>query len=95
MKPGREFTGDILKEMRYTSADAILVVDDDHQILDAVSSVLVEFGFNVTACDSAREAECQIRKKPYTAVLTDIKMHEISGIELLGKIQILIWQLRQ
>ena len=65
----------------------ILVVDDDQHILDAVSSMLRESGYNVSACINAKDAASLVKENKYNAVLTDIKMPEVSGIELLDRIR--------
>lgn len=64
----------------------ILVVDDDPLILESLSLLLREHGFSITTCGNARDAIEEFGKGSFTAVLTDIKMPEISGIELLEKI---------
>lgn len=67
--------------------NSILVVDDDPQILDAVSSLLREFGYDVSACENAQDAVSTVKEKQYNAVLSDIRMPEVSGIELLERIR--------
>ncbi len=64
----------------------ILVVDDDIHMLDSVSTLLKAYGFNATSCRSALEATNQISADNFKAVLTDIKMPDTSGIELLDRI---------
>ncbi len=65
---------------------SILVVDDDINMLDSVSSLLNAYGFTATACRYALEASEQIIAADFKAILTDIKMPDISGIELLDRI---------
>lgn len=64
-------------------SETILVVDDEPFVLDAVSSLLTEFGYRVISCTTAREAEDKLRENGIDLVLTDIKMPEVTGIELL------------
>ena len=64
----------------------ILLVDDDLDHLASISQLLSEHNFSVIACDNAKEAIDKIRGNNIDIVLTDIKMPETSGIELLGKI---------
>lgn len=73
--------------MDQKNSDSILVVDDDPQILDAVSSLLREYGYDVSSCENAKDAVSTVKEKQYNAVLSDIRMPEISGIELLDKIR--------
>lgn len=67
-------------------SESILVVDDDPYVLEAVTSLLREYGHPVTACKSGEEAISQLFRNKVSLVLTDIKMPGISGIELLAKI---------
>jgi putative two-component system response regulator len=65
----------------------ILVVDDDPYVLESTVSLLDEFGYAVVSCNSARKAMTKIQGNKVDAVLSDIKMPEISGVELLGMIR--------
>lgn len=69
--------------MNRTVSETILVVDDEPFVLDAISSLLTEFGYRVISCATAREAEDKLRGNGIDMVLTDIKMPEVTGIELL------------
>ena len=72
--------------MNQRDGKRILVVDDDPDMLDAVTMLLSEDGYNVTASSSAGEAMDQIKISAFDVVLTDIKMPVVSGIELLEQI---------
>ncbi|RJQ46950.1 MAG: response regulator [Nitrospiraceae bacterium] len=72
--------------MRLEDSNSILVVDDDPYVLEAVSNLLREYGFEVIACKSGEEAISRLLGSNVSLVLTDIKMPGISGIELLAKI---------
>ncbi len=67
----------------------ILVVDDDHYALEAVTSLLIANGYNVTSCSNAKEAYDKFINGSFNIVLTDIRMPEMSGIDLLEKIRVL------
>ncbi|MBI4681773.1 MAG: response regulator [Nitrospirae bacterium] len=70
-----------------TAAKAhILVVDDEPLVLNSLSGLLREFGYSVTSCKNAADALDCFQKDVTDIVLTDIKMPQISGIELLAKI---------
>ncbi|MEW6108790.1 MAG: HD domain-containing phosphohydrolase [Nitrospirota bacterium] len=69
-----------------TEKFTILVVDDDPHILESVSLLLNEYGYSVVRAGSASKALSFLLKNGIDAVLTDIKMPDISGIELLEKI---------
>ncbi|MGO9378001.1 MAG: HD domain-containing phosphohydrolase [Dissulfurispiraceae bacterium] len=64
----------------------ILVVDDDPYVLEYVSTLLDEFGYAYIACRNAEDALHKFQNTLIDAVLTDIKMPVLSGIELLEKI---------
>ncbi len=66
----------------------ILVVDDNQDVLNSLSLLLNEYGCEVIKCDNPKKAleEFQKRKKEIILVISDIKMPEISGVELLNKI---------
>jgi putative two-component system response regulator len=66
----------------------LLVVDDDPYVLESLSSLLTEFGYTVSTCQNGRDAFEKIKKLRFDVVLTDIKMPEITGIELLRHIHI-------
>lgn len=64
----------------------LLVVDDDPYILESISSLLSEFGYTVYTCQNARDAMKMIQEIDFDLVLTDIKMPQVTGIELLQNI---------
>jgi putative two-component system response regulator len=64
----------------------ILVVDDSADVLEVVSSLITSHGLPVISCGNAWDALNEIRNNKVVAVLTDIKMPAMSGIELLAKI---------
>lgn len=74
------FKEDILK---------ILVVDDDQDALEALTSLLIVNGYNVTSCSNAKEAYYKFISDSFDIVLTDIRMPEMSGIDLLEKIHLI------
>lgn len=65
----------------------ILVVDDDEFVLSATSALLEGRGYTVSACNNPREAINKLKGNGFDIVLSDIKMPDISGIELLGMIR--------
>ncbi len=61
----------------------ILVVDDQHEILDLTATVLSGAGFEVTTASSGREAlEC-VADHAFDVVLLDINMPDMDGWETL------------
>ena len=68
-------------------AKKILIVDDDKFLLDMYSVKFTEAGFEVDTAFGATEAlEKLARGFSPSALLLDIVMPEMSGLELLGKI---------
>ena len=66
-----------------TKATTVLVVDDDMYVLESVVALLTQFGYSVLPCHNGEEALQKIQCNDFDAILTDIKMPVMSGIELL------------
>ncbi len=67
--------------------DEILVVDDEPQMLIAVQEALRRRGHAVSTAASGLEALCRLRERYYRLVITDMRMPELSGIDLLRKVK--------
>ncbi len=65
----------------------ILVVDDEHHQRDILRMILEGEGYEVTGAGNARQALEEARSGPFDVVLTDLKMPDQSGIELLSELQ--------
>jgi putative two-component system response regulator len=66
--------------------NTLLVVDDDPYVLESISTLLKTFGYSVHSCQNANDAMKVIKETVVDMVLTDIKMPQVTGIELLKKI---------
>lgn len=65
----------------------ILLVDDDHDILEAYNDFFEMEGFiTTTACDG-REGIQHINSKSFDMVITDVRMPNATGIELYEQIR--------
>lgn len=64
----------------------ILVVDDESTARALLKKILSEVGFNVILASSGSEAIKKIELTKFDAVLTDLNMPEMSGVELTKKI---------
>jgi DNA-binding NtrC family response regulator len=73
--------------MRLGMLQEILVVDDEPQMLIAIHETLRRRGYAVTSAGSAREALCRLREKFFHLVVTDMRMPEMTGLDLLKKIK--------
>jgi putative two-component system response regulator len=69
--------------MNHVNKNTILVVDDDPYVLESVTALLMQCGYNVVPCGNAEEAMVMLQETVVDTVLTDIKMPIITGIELL------------
>lgn len=65
---------------------SILVVDDDNAVCNFISTLLNKHGYSVIACESGKEALAKLQDNKIDAVLTDIIMPVVSGVEILEKI---------
>lgn len=69
--------------------EKILIVDDEQDILLFLEAVLKYRGFSVKTAQGGEEAIRHFRDEPFALVITDIKMPEIDGFELIKQIKIL------
>jgi putative two-component system response regulator len=65
----------------------VLVVDDNRNVLESVAMLLRKEGFAVHASDNAQDALEIVGSGEIQSVLSDIRMPEISGLELLERIR--------
>jgi len=73
----------------HSSGFKVLVVDDDLFVRGSISSLLKEYGYTIFSFENALDAIEALWHSDVNAVLTDIKMPGVSGIELLEKIRII------
>ena len=66
----------------------ILVVDDDRDMRDALKTAIKRFGYESEVVDSPLKALELIEHNEYSLVITDMKMPQMSGIELLKRIRL-------
>ena len=60
-----------------------LIVDDEPRLRQVLARLMESDGFECTEATNGAEALEQLQKKPYTLVLTDLRMPRMDGIELL------------
>jgi len=65
----------------------ILVVDDKEMMRDSVGTTLRRAGFEIMVADSGSAALEQIRRKRPDAVVSDLKMPGMTGVQLLESIR--------
>lgn len=61
----------------------ILIVDDDRISRDLLTEVLAKEGYAVSTAGSAEEALERLASEPFPLILSDIRMLELSGLDLL------------
>ncbi|MFM7074338.1 MAG: sigma-54-dependent transcriptional regulator, partial [Planctomycetota bacterium] len=66
---------------------SLLLVDDDRQLLDSMADWLEMKGFAITKAISQREAIDQLAHRPFDAVLTDIRLQDGDGFDVLQACQ--------
>ncbi|CAG0977643.1 partial Chemotaxis protein CheY, partial [Anaerolineae bacterium] len=69
------------------ASHSILVVDDDLVAAELLSEVLTKEGYSVTVATDGREAVRMGEESAYDIVITDLKMPEFSGIDVLDAIK--------
>jgi two-component system response regulator AtoC len=73
--------------MEQTKADSprILIVDDDEVACQLLAEVLLEEGYEVQKVHNGEEAIKRAETKFYDLVITDLKMADLDGLEVLKK----------
>ncbi len=68
------------------SAASILVVDDEEDIRQLLATALRRAGFQVATAGSGLQALDALRQGPCAVVVTDLRMPEMDGLELLRQV---------
>src|SRR6266511_3244992 len=67
------------------TGERILVVDDEPTVLDACARALTRRRYEVHTAAGGAEAISRLSSEPFDLLLTDIKMPDIDGLELVGR----------
>lgn len=81
--PGRLTTA--IRAVAEPSSRRVLVVDDEEDIRSALARFLRARGFDVTTAESGASALAALRTERFMAMLSDIRMPEMTGLELVPK----------
>ncbi|MBV9546639.1 MAG: response regulator, partial [Chloroflexi bacterium] len=68
------------------TAPRVLVVDDDESVLLTVQGVLELDHYEVLAVSSGARALELVRSEPFDLVLTDLRLEDVDGIEILREL---------
>ncbi|HVU25144.1 MAG TPA: response regulator [Opitutus sp.] len=66
---------------------SILVVDDEPDLCDLISRMLMRAGHKVTCANDGDEASKAIARQKFDIVLTDVIMPEKDGIEVIAELR--------
>ena len=70
-----------------THQPPILVVDDDTAVLDVLGGQIALAGHRADVFSNPREALDALRRTDFAAVISDFKMPEMSGLDLLARVR--------
>ena len=65
----------------------VLIIDDEKDILDTLSSILEDEGFSVSKAADGKEGLALFEREKPDIVLLDVWMPELDGIQVLKKIK--------
>src|SRR4029453_14808411 len=75
-----------VREQAQKQRPRLLIVEDDEEIRVALSEALSDLGYDVTSQPTAEDALHELERKDFDAVLTDVKMPGMDGIELCRRL---------
>jgi DNA-binding response OmpR family regulator len=64
----------------------VLVVDDDRQLCELLTDLLIDAGYAVQCADDGEAAWALVQCSPPDLVLSDIKMPRLGGIDLASRL---------
>lgn len=67
--------------------EKILLVDDEQDFLETLSQRITMRGIDVSATTSAKEAIAKVAAESYDAIILDLQMPEMDGLEVLRTIK--------
>ena len=85
-KPADGQTGKNLKSSPETPA-SLLVIDDEPDLLEAVTLVLRQSGYQVSMCNNSPKALEILQTRQFDLVLCDIQMPQVTGMELYARVK--------
>ncbi|MGY0197376.1 sigma-54-dependent transcriptional regulator [Leptothrix sp. BB-4] len=73
--------------MSATSLHSLLVVDDEPDLRTVYELTLLREGYEVETAGSVEEAWAQLKDRTYSAVITDMRLPDGSGLDLLRRLE--------
>ncbi len=73
----------MVSAMQASGGGRVLIADDDEGLRRTFSRILADAGYEIFAAPDGRQAAALLAVKTFDAVICDIRMPEMSGIELL------------
>ncbi len=70
-------------------AKKILIVDDDVLLLGVMQKVLQGYNYEVSSCNQAEQALDRLRQEYFDTLITDFRMPEMDGLELIRRARII------
>jgi two-component system, NtrC family, response regulator AtoC len=64
----------------------ILIIDDEVMVLDALSVILEDMGYDITVCSDPRQGIQHALTEPSDLILCDLRMPEKNGAEVTREI---------
>ena len=69
------------------SDETMLIVDDDSNLRETLVNLLSYLGFNIGSAENGPDALKELEQNLYTFMLTDMKMPEMDGLELIKRVK--------
>jgi DNA-binding response OmpR family regulator len=77
--PSESSKKDLFDQSVEISTGRLLVVDDELDLLAALTQMLQKQGYEVSGCSSAEEALSALQEQDFDLLLTDLMMPKLSG----------------
>lgn len=68
-------------------SDAILIIDDEPSVADALQLILADLGHRVLVAATGRGGLELARRERIRVVITDLRLPDISGLDVLGALR--------
>ena len=68
--------------------ERVLVVGDDKSPREMICKMMSQIGFETVTATHGKEALELLRRDPFTLLITDIKMPEMDGLELIKIVRV-------